>query len=192
MNNAVKKTKIGIDFDRVFVNNPPLIPEMLIERLYKKKNGDLYYRFPGQIEQRVRVFSHSPFFRHPIGQNLQELEKLANNKNVELYLISSRFSFLKKRTEEWLSRHKILRFFKKTFFNYKNEQPHLFKNRIIKENEINCFIDDDLDLLIFLAPLHPKVKFYWLSRSSKTLTLPSNLEQIKNLHEFRIKKINNE
>ncbi|MEN9407220.1 MAG: hypothetical protein RLZZ455_436, partial [Candidatus Parcubacteria bacterium] len=58
---------IGFDLDKVLVNYPPLIPDGLIDRLYKKKiKGELVYRFPSKPEQRIRKISHLSFLRPKI------------------------------------------------------------------------------------------------------------------------------
>jgi len=179
------KKRIGIDFDKVLVNYPPFIPGFFIEKLYKKKNGKLSYRFPGKLEQKIRALSHLHQLRKPISKNIETLKKLPNNKDIELYLISSRFSFLKKRTNEWFEKNNISKLFKGKFFNYENEQPHLFKNRIIKKNLITDFLDDDLDLLLFLSSHNPKINFYWVASKKIATSLPKNIRQIKSLEEFR-------
>lgn len=178
------KLKIAFDFDRVFVNYPPFIPSTLIEYLYKRRNHKLSYRIPGKIEQQIRILSHISFFRPPIKDNILTLVKIFNEDEFLIYLISSRFSFLRKRTEEWNRNHKISKYFEKMYFNFDDEQPHLFKDKIIKKEKINIFIDDDLDLLFYLAGQNPNVNFYWLSKSSTRKKLSRNITHIKTLGEF--------
>lgn len=183
-----KKRKIGFDFDKIFANYPPLVPEFLIEYLYKKKNSELSYRFPGKLEQKIRILSHLPIFRSPIKKNVESLKKLSKNSKLELYLVSSRFSFLKQKTEIWSRKNNINKYFLKTYFNFSDMQPHIFKDRIIKRENIEKFIDDDLDLLMYLSQKNPKVEFYWLTKNKRKITNPaSNIVKIKDLEEFRQK-----
>jgi hypothetical protein len=181
------KLRIGIDFDKIFVNYPPIVPGSLIEYLYKRKNRRLKYRIPGEIEKKIRVLSHIPLLRPPIKRNIDSLKKIFNRNNSSIYLISSRFSFLKGRTESWDKKHKISQYFKKMYFNFNDEQPHIFKNKIIKKEGIRKFIDDDLDLLMYLSQENPKVEFYWISSNRKHTKLPANITKIKDLEELREK-----
>jgi len=176
--------KIGIDFDKIFVSQPPLIPSNVIEMFYKKKNGNLSYRIPGKLEKKVRIFSHSTAFRKPIMENFEYIEKISN-KNPELYLVSSRFSFLKNKTDAWLKKNKLEKCFKKMYFNYEDKQPHIFKDEMLKILHIDTFIDDDLDLLLYLSDHNPEIKFYFLTNKKiPPNNLPRNIHQIYNLQEF--------
>lgn len=181
--------RIGFDFDKVLVSYPPLIPYFVIDYLYKKKNHQLCYRFPGPLEQKIRIMSHTPIFRHPIKKNLKALSKIADSKIAETYLISGRFGFLKKRTENFIRKHNIVPFFRETYFNFSNQQPHVFKNEIINKLKIEKFVDDDLDLLLFLAEKNPDKEFYWVNGRlfEPHVSLPENITAIKDLEEFREK-----
>lgn len=176
--------KIAFDFDKVFVDYPPFIPTNVIDYLYKKKNGHLSYRYPGFFEKQVRIFSHQPLFRAPMKKNIKALEKISGDKNVKLFVISSRFSFLKNRTRQWDEKNNISKYFKKMYFNFNDEQPHLFKERVLKEEEIDKFVDDDLDLLFFLAGRNPKIKFFWINKGLPYKKLLPNIVRVKDLDEF--------
>lgn len=180
----MKKQKIAFDFDKVFVDYPPFIPTTIIDALYKKKNGHLSYRIPGTFEQKIRILSHHNLLRSPIKPNIAALSKITDNDDVEAYVISSRFSFLEKKTEDWTKKNKMSRYFKKMYFNYKDEQPHIFKERILRSEEIDKFIDDDLDLLLYLAERNPNIKFYWINKNMPHKKLLSNIIRIRDLEEF--------
>lgn len=156
---------IGFDLDKVFVNTPPFIPYKIIEMLYRKKisKSALEYRIPGNLEQKIRIFSHHSQFRPPILKNISFLKKYTRRKNNSFYLISSRFSFLREKTDIILKRYKLKDYFKNLYFNYQDKQPHEFKNEMITKLNIHRFIDDDLPLLEFLSHKHPKRKFFWLN-----------------------------
>lgn len=185
--------RIGFDFDKVFVNYPPLVPSIFINRFYKKRttgNGEPLYRIPGTFEKYIRVFSHYPLFRHAIKTNIETLAKISQ-KNLDIYLISSRFSFLKKRTNSWIKKHNIKKFFKEMFFNFGDEQPHLFKNRIINKLHLDIFVDDDLDLLQFLSKKNPHIHFFWIDKPSHSIqNLPKNIQHITTLEDLYKKVFN--
>ena len=188
---------IGFDFDKVFINYPPLIPDGLVDFIYKgrifkknKREDGLSYRFPSLIEKKIRLFSHQLYFRHPIKSNIKALEKISREKGINTYLVSSRYSFLKDITSKILEKNKLKQYFKGIYFNYENSQPHLFKEETIKKLGIEKYIDDDLDLALYLSEKMPKLKIYWLNykRQAKT-RLPKNVIPIKNINEFLEKYI---
>lgn len=156
--------KIGFDLDNIFIDTPPIIPKSIIERLYKKKTKDtLLYRIPSRTEQYIRLFSHLPFLRPAIEQNIEILKSMQKN-NSNYYLISSRYGFLKKATDGLIKKHNLDQFFDDLHFNYKNEQPHLFKQKLISDLKLDKYIDDDLHLLKFIANNNNKTKLYWFNK----------------------------
>ena len=181
--------KIGFDLDKVFVNYPPIIPNFIIDKLYKEKdNGELKYKIPGTIEQKIRNFSHMPILGPLIKENVNFLKKISKNPNYELYLITSRFSFLKKRTNEIAQKIGFDKIFKKTYTNINNQQPHIFKERIIKKEKIEIYFDDDLSTLKFIAKKNPNIILFWLTNDEKK-NIPNNIYKIKTLDDFLNHKI---
>jgi len=185
---------IGFDFDKVFIDYPPFIPNSLVDFLYKgtsalkrkkAKKVSLHYRFPGAVEQRIRVFSHNSIFRKPIDTNINVLKKIVERKKEKTYLVSSRFSFLKLKTYMLLDKYSLNQYFDGIFFNFENKQPHIFKEQTIKKLKIDTYVDDDLDLSLHLASKLPYLKIYWVCGNKKTMTqLPNNVRPIKDLKEL--------
>lgn len=176
--------KIGFDLDKVLIDYPPLIPPQLIDRLYKEKdNGVLLYRIPGAIEQKLRLITHYPLFRKPIQKNLSFVRNLAQEKKYEIFLVSSRFGFLEKITKQLMKKHRFSDIFTHTFFNFGNIQPHIFKNTVIKKEQIERFIDDDISLLKYLAKENPKTLFFWLNSNIDGKRLLPNLYAITHIQD---------
>lgn len=175
---------IGFDLDKVFIDYPPFVPDKLIDNLYKQaSNGILLYRIPSRLEQIIRIFSHYPLFRPLITNNMDYVKNLTLTNTNNYYLISSRFSFLEKRTTDLVKRYKLDKIFNTMYFNYSNNQPHHFKNRIIKKLNLDIYVDDDLDLLKYLIDRNPKTKFFWLNKKiSKKIN--NNLFAITDLKEM--------
>lgn len=175
---------IGFDLDKIFVNFPPLVPERIIEWLYKGRSAEsLKYRMPSRAEQIVRIFSHYPLFRLPITKNVNYVRDLALANTNKYYLISSRFGFLEKRTAAIIKRYKLDKLFNAMYFNYSNRQPHEFKDEVIKKLNLDKYIDDDLQLVEYLSDKNPKIEFFWLNKNlSKPLR--KNLTAIKNISEM--------
>lgn len=176
--------KIGFDLDKIFIEHPPFIPDSVIELLYKKKaNGELLYRIPSFPEQLIRSASHHPLLRPPMKNNMDFLRSLTEKKH-SLYLISSRFGFLKHQTEELISRFELAEIFDGMYFNFNNEQPHEFKNTIIKKLRLDIFVDDDLHLLKYVAKENKKTLFYWLHPKDPRKNISPNLISIPTLPEI--------
>lgn len=150
--------RVGIDLDGVLVGGPPFVPSWLLELLYRgPKDKKLHYRIPdSQAEIWIRRLSHNPFFRPPISKNI---EKLKNMNKDELFLVTSRFSFLQDKTKNLLQFYGLNKYFKDIVLNLGNEQPHIFKQKTIEKLKLDVFIDDDKDLVSFLKKELPKVKF---------------------------------
>ncbi|MDO8620950.1 MAG: hypothetical protein Q7R31_01580 [Candidatus Levybacteria bacterium] len=175
---------IGFDLDKIFIDYPPFVPDGLIDRLYKKRaNGELSYRIPSRVEQIIRLISHYSLFRPSIKKNIEIIKKLHRKNTNKYYLISGRFGFLKNRTDEVIKKYKFDKIFNGLYFNFANNQPHLFKQKIIIKLKINLYVDDDLQLLQYLSVKNPKVKFFWLN-NKESRELEDNLFAIKDLSEM--------
>ena len=169
--------KIGFDMDGVLVNKPPLIPKKWLEYLFqgRRENG-LHYRYPKtELEIWLRKFSHFYLFRPPIKKNI-EIAKEFKKQGYKLYLISSRYSFLKKETMAWLKRRKLDNVFEEVFINLNNEQPHIFKEKIIRQLDLDYYFDDDRNTVDFLQ-LKFKDKIFWV-KQRETICLKNDKKKI--------------
>jgi hypothetical protein len=174
---------IGFDLDNVFINTPPFVPHAVIERLYRKKaNGILLYRIPSRKEQIIRMLSHYHPFRPVIKDNMQVLQNLPKSDH-KLYLISSRFGFLRTITNQLVKKHKLDTIFDELHFNFDNRQPHIFKSDIINTLKLDKFVDDDLYLLKYIASKNNKIKLYWLNKKVQK-KLSANITAITRLSDM--------
>jgi len=175
---------LGFDLDKVFLNYPPLIPDKVIDRLYKKKsNGVLLYRIPSRPEQILRQLIHIPFLRQSIKKNVAFLEAIPRTEH-KLYLISSRFSFLEKRTKQITSQRGFDKIFDGMYFNFENKQPHIFKDEVLKKLKIDRYVDDDFHLLKYVAKQNKNTKFFWLNSQKKSHLLTRNITAISDLNDM--------
>ncbi|PIS14725.1 hypothetical protein COT64_01045 [Candidatus Shapirobacteria bacterium CG09_land_8_20_14_0_10_39_12] len=159
----MEKVKIAFDLDGVIINKPPLIPKDWIEWLFrgwrKRKNG-LCYRFPkSKSEIFVRKLSHFYLLRTPVKTNLKLVKKLSSDPKYDLFVVTSRYSFLKKETTILFKKWHLNNIFKEVFLNGQDEQPHLFKERILKELKPIIFVDDDKEIINYLEPKLKDIKF---------------------------------
>jgi uncharacterized HAD superfamily protein len=176
--NDRKKIKIGFDLDGVLIDKPPLIPKMVLESLVLLKvKNKLVYRYPElKFERWIRQLSHHYLFRSPLQENVEIIYKLAKNKKNKIFVVSGRYRFLQERTQQWLSVNKLSKVFEKIYINKKNEQPHLFKERLIKELKIEIFIDDDKFLVKYLRSKLPRVKVILFNSKTNSLIEDINIQ----------------
>lgn len=179
---------IGFDLDKIFIDYPPIIPDKLIDRLYKKKaNGELVYRIPSKPEQYIRRLSHLSLLRPSIRKNISFLKSLPKNEH-NLYLISSRYGFLKDVTENRMRSEGFDKVFNQLFFNFTNKQPHLFKADVLKNMKMDIYVDDDIHLLKHVAKENPETTFFWLTQEKYGPKLPPNVIKIHDLTDILKKK----
>lgn len=154
---------IGFDLDKIFIDYPPVVPAKLIDYLYKNHNHQLSYRYPSSgLERAFRLFSHQAFFRSAIKENIDFIQALSKNQNHHhFYLISSRYGFLEQLTLTILQKYAIFNLFSKICLNIRDEQPHLFKAKMLNELAIDLYVDDDLELLNYLHQECPQAKLLW-------------------------------
>jgi len=167
-----KRKKIAFDLDGVIIDKPPIIPKRLLEWLFcgGGKNG-LHYRYPKtRLERTIRKISHYYLFRPPIKGNVEFIKKMAKDPSLEFYVISGRYSFLEKETKNWLEKNKISKFFTQIFLNLNDEQPHLYKEKILGNLKPDIFIDDDLLLVNFLTKKINNCKIFCFLSSGKIRT----------------------
>ena len=176
---------IGFDLDKIFIDYPPFIPDVIFDKFYKKNSdAELLYRIPKKPEQMVRYLIHHPLLRPPIQKNMDFLKEFSKTHN-NLFLISSRFGFLETRTNELIKRYGFDKIFKGLYFNYTNKQPHLFKDNVLKELKIKKYVDDDFALIKYLAKHNTKIQFYWLN-PKESKKIDNNIEAITDLSQIDI------
>jgi len=178
-----KKIKITFDLDGVIIDKPPLIPKRLLEWFFRggKKNG-LNYHFPTlKLEQWIRKLSHFYLLRPAIKSNIEELKKLDKSGKYELYAISARYSFLGKETETWLKKRKLTGLFKKIILNFNNEQPHLFKERKLKEIKPVFFVEDDGLIADYLVEKVVGTKIFCLLDKGEVCSRARPMKSLKEL-----------
>lgn len=155
---------IGFDLDKVLINYPPIIPTRFIDWCYRRHDTpELSYKIPtGRLERQIRLLTHFYPFRPAIKKNVDLLKSWTQKyRDNRLFLISSRYGFLEKLTLSLLKRYSLTQLFKDILLNTKDEQPHKFKEAVIKRLEIQLYIDDDLDLLKYLQSHNQKIKLLW-------------------------------
>lgn len=158
----MKKLRVGFDLDGVLLYNPVRIARMpvsILKRIFSKKRELKFYIPTSALEQSIWQLAHyTSIF---IAPGFDEIKKLVKSGKIEAYIITARYSFLEDDFKKWLTKMKINHIFTETYLNKKNEQPHLFKQRIIEELKLDIFVDDNWDIVNYLSK-KTKTKIFWV------------------------------
>jgi len=165
----LKKIKIAFDLDGVIIDKPPIISKRFIERLFRgSKKEILHYKFPSSsLEITIRKLSHLYFLRPALKNNIEFIRKLKKTGEYEIYFITGRYSFLKYETMAWLKHNGVDDLFDCIFMNDKNEQPHLFKERILNLIKPEVFVDDDRLMVDYLSKRSDATRIFYLPYRTK-------------------------
>jgi hypothetical protein len=164
---AKNTLKIGLDLDGVVLFNPIRIFRPftgLIKPLIFKKNKSNEFYFPHtSIEKFVWRLLHKTSLWPAKG--MDEIIKMSKKNNVKLYLITSRYDFLKEDFEEWVKKLKAESYFAECIYNKDNLQPQLYKENLIEKLDLDIFVEDNWGIVEHLyRKLKDKgVKIFWIS-----------------------------
>lgn len=167
-----KFLKVGFDFDGVILYNPirifrPIIA--FIKSIFFNHKKPLTFYYPKTKIEKLcwRIFHLSSLFP---SAGLKEIKKLVKEKKIKAYLITGRYSFLKKDLQKWIRSLKLRDFFSGIYYNQKDEQPHFFKEKIIKKLNLDIYIEDNWDIVNYLKNQMKnrknrngkKIKIFWI------------------------------
>lgn len=160
-----QKIRIGFDMDGVILYNPSRIFRSIISRskkahLFPRKELEFYHP-SSKLGKMLWLLVHKSSFC--LADGFTKLEELALSDKVELFVVSARFACLQSDTAKWqkiINHHNI---FKEIHFNDQDEQPHLFKKRMIEQLQLDYFVEDNWDVVSFLAQHQQKTTVWWLS-----------------------------
>ena len=160
-----KKIKVGLDFDGVVAYNPLRIFRAPLA--YFKKNvvgiKKLKFWYPKQRwQQFFWIVLHESSIFPAKGADL--LKKMVKEGSIEAHLVTARYSFLDTQLDKWLKKHGLKKYFKTINVNIKDEQPHLFKERMIKKLKVEYFIEDNWDIVNYIDK---KLKIKTISKKTK-------------------------
>lgn len=183
--------KIGFDLDGVLLYNPARIFRPITvglkKILPKKKNSEkTHFYYPKTpIEQALWHIVHwSSLF---VAEGFEDIKELSKKKEIEPYIITSRYDCLKSDFQRWLKTLNKENSFVKTFHNEQNLQPHVFKAEKIKELGLDFFVEDNWDIVRHINK-NTKTPTLWISNALdreipydlKFFTLQDAMNFIKN------------
>lgn len=162
-----KVLRVGFDLDGVILYNParilrPLIA--LIKKLFIRKRLNKFWIPKKPWERWFWSLAHrSSIF---IAPGFEDIKRLVKQNKIKAYLVTARFSFLKDDLQKWLSNKHFNQVFSQVYYNENDEQPHLFKDKVIKKLKLDFFVEDNWDIVKHLSPKFekekPPTKVFWL------------------------------
>jgi hypothetical protein len=147
-----KKLRVGFDLDGVILYNPirfarPFITSFKRDLLKKKVTKFIIPHTPAQ-KFVWRMLHWTSMFVSP---GYADVRRLVRDGKIEAHLVTGRFAFLKPDLDRWLKVMKAQDVFTSITYNEQNEQPHLYKERVLKKLDLDIFIEDNWDIVRHLA-----------------------------------------
>jgi hypothetical protein len=189
-----KKIIVGLDFDGVVAYNPARLARFPISFIKHHVFGVKKVQFfvPKTAMQRALwALVHETSMFPSQGATL--LRHLTQTGQIEAHLVTARFGYLEKGLMSFLRRWDLLDCFTSITLNTKEEQPHIFKARIIRSRKFSYYIEDNWDIVSYLSSDRVKTEVHWIYNiidrnkvySHKYPYLQKSLERIMALNNFK-------
>lgn len=157
---------VGFDFDGVVIYNPLHVARAPIAWFKKKflhMNKTSFYKPKNKWQ--LAIWRLLFLISLPATDGLREIEKLKNEGKINPILLTGRFDLPRERVASVLARAGFPNLFTEIITNELNEQPHIFKQRVVMEKKMDIYVEDNIDIVIYLNKVltdnHP-VKLFWI------------------------------
>ena len=180
-----KKIVVGLDFDGVLAYNPFRVVRPMAYYVKSRFFGikKLKFFYPTKRWQQILwIIAHESSILPAYGTSL--FKEMVKDDLIEAHLITARYSFLDNHLNRWLRRHNLLKVFTSVNLNKEDEQPHLFKERVIKKYKLDYFVEDNLDIVKHLETKRKggeiKTKILWIyNLFDRNITYPHKFPYLK-------------
>ncbi len=155
--------RVGFDLDGVLFYNPLRFvrkPIELVKKHILHKDTQKFYVPKTKIEKALWKLIHMSSVNPATGWEM--IRKMKEDGLIEPYLITARFACLENDFIRCLDRIEANQYFAGTFHNAQDEQPHLFKERMIKSLGIEFFVEDNWNIVDHLNK-NTDAKVLWIS-----------------------------
>jgi hypothetical protein len=154
---------VGFDFDGVVIYNPWHVARggiAAFKRHFLGLNKTSFYRPKNKWQYLIwRVLF---LFSFPAKSGLREIERLKQEGKINPILLTGRFDLSRQKVQAILTRAGFPDLFSEIITNENNGQPHLFKERVIVEKNMEVYVEDNIDIVLYLRKKLPQVKFFWI------------------------------
>lgn len=158
-----KPLRVGFDLDGVILYNPARIVRpvfALFRYLFIKKKKTAFYIPKSKLEKLMWLIVHkSSLFLAP---GVKDLQSLIETGKIEAYIITGRYDSLKNDFDKWMEKIEAKKYFAGYFHNSKEEQPYIFKKRMIVKYKLDVFVEDNWDIIQLLNNDTAKTKILWI------------------------------
>lgn len=157
------KIVIGLDFDGVVAYNPARLARFPISYIKQQFFGEKKIHFfvpKTNVEKALWALAHETSMFPAFGASL--LRELTKSGAVEAHVVSARFGYLEPGISRFLRFWDLRDCFASVTLNIKEEQPHLFKERIIREKKFAYYVEDNWDIVSHLARQSLNTEVHWI------------------------------
>ena len=158
-----KQLRVGFDLDGVLLYNPARIARPIIvflKKIFLKKEVNKFHYPKTRIQKLIWLMFHKVVFGPADGY--EELKKLIKTKKIKAYVITGRNESLKNDYNSWMKKLDANKYFSGSYFNDKNEQPYLFKEKMIKKLNLDIYVEDNWDIVRKIKDQKSKTKILWI------------------------------
>lgn len=157
-----KKCVVGLDFDGVVAYNPARLARLPISLFKRHVLGITQVSFyvpKTPIMRGLWALAHETSVFPALGTS--RLRELAARGVIEAHLVTARFGFLEDHLLQFLDRWNLREVFSSITLNTREEQPHRFKARMIREKKFQYYVEDNWDIVDHLN--HGKsAEIHWI------------------------------
>lgn len=158
-----KPLKVGFDLDGVLLYNPARIIRPLLSIVKKKvfRKMKLHFYVPETFWEKKlwHLFHKSSLF---LADGFYRIEDLVNANRIEAFIITARYDFLKKDFESWIQKMNAQTYCTAYHHNKTNNQPHVYKEEMMRKYNFDVFVEDNLDIVLYLNKKFPGKKVIWI------------------------------
>ena len=182
--------RVGFDLDGVLLYNPtrtirPFVSQ--IKRVWFHKRKLKFYYPRTRVEKLLWMLAHKSSIYNAPG--LTEISRLVQEGKIEAYLVTARFSFLGAGVERWVKRNHLDHTFAGVYHNAQDEQPHEFKERMIKELKLDVYVEDNFDIVNHLKSKTPTEIVWIYNLFDKHTPFPHKFPHLKDAMQYLMTKI---
>lgn len=158
-----KPIVIGLDFDGVVAYNPARLarlPISLVKRSLLKIPQVSFFVPKTPLQRLLWAAGHETSVFPALGTGL--LRRLTKEGVIEAHLVTGRFGFLEAGLLRFLRRWGLADTFASVTINNREEQPHRFKERVIRTKKFDYYIEDNWDIVNHLYTQKLSTRVYWI------------------------------
>ncbi len=159
--------KVGFDLDGVILYNPARIVRPVFatfRKLFLHRRKTAFYIPKTKWEKFLWLLIHkSSLF---IAPGVGHLQRLVEQGKVEAYIVTGRYDSLKTDFDKWMEKIEAKKYFKAYIHNAKEEQPFVFKKKMIAKFKLDIFVEDNWDIIQLLNNDRlSKTKVFWINNA---------------------------